>query len=174
MTSFHMAWRRYVREVSSPWSVSWTVLERVGVIRRESSEQRRGSATVTNTVHRPTSPHPVFRVIRLTLALALAILVAVGGGCATWTGSVGAVLAKDNATGRVFVRDVPPGMGAARAGLAAGDELVAIEGKPVVKMTPEEIHEALAGKVGTKVKVTVMRGGSTVEYVVERGPLAGT
>jgi predicted metalloprotease with PDZ domain len=171
MTSFHMAWRRYFREVSSPSSVTWTALERVGVIRRESSEQRCGSATVTNTVHRPTSPHPGFRPVRVILVAAVALLVA---GCATWTGSVGAVLAKSNADGRVFVRDVPPGMGAARAGIAVGDEVVAIEGKPVVKMTPEEVHEALAGKVGTKVKVTVLRAGVTVECNVERGPLSGT
>lgn len=87
---------------------------------------------------------------------------------------MGAVLAKDNADGRVFVREVPAGMGAARAGIAVGDELVTIEGRPVSKMTPEEVHEALAGKVGTKVTVTILRGGATLELSIERGPLAGT
>ena len=87
---------------------------------------------------------------------------------------MGAVLAKDNADGRVFVREAPPGMGAARAGMAVGDEVIAIEGRAVSKMTPEEVHEALAGKVGTKVRVTVMRAGASVELSVERGPLMGT
>jgi carboxyl-terminal processing protease len=84
------------------------------------------------------------------------------------------VLGKSNADGRVFVREVPAGMGAARAGMAVGDELLTIEGKAVTGMSAEEVHEALAGKVGTKVRVTVMRGGTIVELSVERGPLAGT
>jgi carboxyl-terminal processing protease len=108
------------------------------------------------------------------LRSALLLLLVGTAACSTWTGSVGAILGKDNADGRLFVRETPPGMGAARAGLAVGDEVVAIEGKPVSKMTPPEVHEALAGKVGTKVRVTVVRAGVTIEYVVERGPLAGT
>jgi C-terminal processing protease CtpA/Prc len=92
----------------------------------------------------------------------------------TWTGSVGAVLGKSNADGRVFVREAPASMGAARAGIAVGDEVVAIDGRLVAKMTPEEVHEALAGKVGTKVKIRVVRAGVTIEYDVERGPLQGT
>ncbi len=87
---------------------------------------------------------------------------------------MGAVLGKDNANGRLFVREAPAGMGAAKAGLEVGDEVLAIDGKPVAKMSPPEVHEALAGKVGTKVKVTVARGGTTLDYVIERGPLAGT
>jgi C-terminal processing protease CtpA/Prc len=92
----------------------------------------------------------------------------------TWTGSVGAVLGKDNVSGRVFLRDVPPGMGAAKAGLEVGDEVVSIEGKPVGTMSPEAVHEALQGKVGTKVRITVVRAKVSLDVVVERGPLAGT
>jgi len=164
-----MAWRRYVREVSA-LPAQRTRLEQVGVIRRECSEQRRGSATITARVA-ASLPR---RCLEYVVAGVLAILFASAGACATWTGSVGAILAKDNADGRVFVREVPAGMGAARAGIAVGDELVAIEGRAVSKMTPEEVHEALAGKVGTKVRVTLVRGGSTLELSVERGPLAGT
>ena len=64
-------------------------------------------------------------------------------------------------------------MGAAKAGLVVGDELVAIEGKPVARMTPPEVHEALAGKVGTNVRVRVVREGTTLDYVILRGPLEG-
>jgi len=108
------------------------------------------------------------------LALTALLLASTAPACTTWTGSVGAVLGKDNATGRLFVREAPASMGAAKAGIAVGDEVVAIEGKPVAKMSPPEVHEALSGKVGTKVKVTVLREGTTLELVIERGPLAGT
>jgi len=140
-----------------------------GAMRRESSEQRRGSATVTN--HR----FPIFLSFRLVLrACTVAMLLAGTAACATWTGSVGAILGKDNVDGRLLVREAPAGMGAARAGIEVGDEVVAIDGKPIVRMSPSEVHEALGGKVGTKVRVTVVRGGASLEFVVERGPLAGT
>ncbi len=84
------------------------------------------------------------------------------------------MLGKSNADGRLFVRDAPPEMGAAKAGIAIGDEVIAIDGKPVAKLTPVEVHEALAGKVGTKVRVSVVRNGVSIDYLVERGPLTGT
>ena len=143
-----------------------------GAMRGESSEQRRGSATITSrgAVERrgPGRSKALWR------RLALLLLVGTASCSATWTGSVGAVLAKDNQNGRLYVREAPEGMGAAKAGMAVGDEVVAIDGKAVTKMTPPEVHEALAGKVGTKVKVTVVRAGAMVELVVERGPLAET
>ena len=94
-------------------------------------------------------------------------------GCATdWRGSVGAVLGKDNRTGRVFVRDVPPGMAAERAGIAVDDEITAIDDVPVQKMSPQEVHEKLAGSVGSKVKLTVVHPHAAPRnVVVERGPL---
>jgi len=104
----------------------------------------------------------------------LMLLVGTAACSAPWTGSVGAVLGKSNVDGRVFVHEVPPDMGAAKAGILVGDEVVAIDGKPVAKMSPPEVHEALAGKVGTKVRVSVVRDGVTKDLVVERGPLSGT
>lgn len=95
-------------------------------------------------------------------------------GCGnTWTGSIGAVLAKDNRSGRVFVREVPSDMGAGRGGVFVDDELVAVDGHPVRAMTVERLHAALAGKVGTKVKLQILRDGAMRELVVERGPLRG-
>ena len=63
-------------------------------------------------------------------------------------------------------------MGAARAGIEEGDEIVAIGGKNVDRMSPQEIHEALTGDVGTKVTLTVRRDGRGAgrDIVVERGP----
>jgi C-terminal processing protease CtpA/Prc len=110
------------------------------------------------------------------LRFLLAILVTSGAvGCASgWKGSVGAVLGKDNQTGRVFVRDAPPGMPADRAGIHPDDEITAIDGAPVQKMTAQELHERLAGDVGSKVRLTVRKPGAEArEVVVERGPLRG-
>ncbi len=145
----------------------------------ECSEQRLGSATVTNR-----GGFFWGRLAACALCLAWSgavsggsfapLLVGTGGCSTTWTGSVGAVLGKDNVDGRLFIREAPPGMGAARAGIEVGDEVVAIDGKPVGKMTPAEVHDALSGKVGTKVRITLVRAGVTIERNVERGPLAGT
>jgi C-terminal processing protease CtpA/Prc len=88
-----------------------------------------------------------------------------------WDGSVGAILGKDNRTGRLFVRDAPPGLGAAQAGIQAGDELTQIDGKPVASMSADDVHRALAGKVGTKVSLTVTHAGEPRTVLVERGPL---
>jgi len=148
-------------------------------MRRESSEQRCCSATVTGGRSWNTARSLVLAVAAAypgaTAGGSLVPLIAGTAACSTtWTGSVGAVLGKDNASGRLFVRAAPDGMGAARAGLLPGDEVVAIEGRPVSTMTPVEVHEALMGKVGTSVRITVMRDGARVEKVVERGPLAGT
>ena len=105
------------------------------------------------------------------LALVVVLLVFVSGCGSTWKGSVGAVLGKDNRTGRVYVRDVPQGMGAEKAGILVEDEVTAIDGTPVAKMSPEEVHGALAGAVGSKVTLTLLRRGALVTVVVERGPL---
>ena len=84
---------------------------------------------------------------------------------------MGAVLGKDNHDGRVYVRQLPEGMPAARAGLKVDDEIVAIDGKPVRPMSPAEVHEALAGPIGSTVRLSVFRQGEPLEFVVQRGPL---
>jgi carboxyl-terminal processing protease len=90
-----------------------------------------------------------------------------------WTGSVGAVFGKDNHDGRVYVREAPSNMGAAKAGVQAGDEVLRIDGQDASKLTPEEIHRALTGPVGSKVELSVRRDGRALEFDVERGPLRG-
>ena len=84
------------------------------------------------------------------------------------------MLGKDNRTGRVYVRDAPADMAAARAGLEVDDEVVAIDGKAVLGMSPDEVHQALFGNVGSKVSLSVARrGAATRTVIVERGPLRG-
>jgi S1-C subfamily serine protease len=113
----------------------------------------------------------------LALAPFLLLLAAVsssGLGCASkWNGSVGAVLAKNNHDGRLYVREVPDDMQAAKAGVHPGDEVTAIDGKPVHDLSPDDVHKALFGAVGSKVKLTVVRDGQTLSFDIERGPLRG-
>jgi C-terminal processing protease CtpA/Prc len=107
-------------------------------------------------------------MLRLLLLAFLVGCAACGG---TWNGSIGAVLAKDNRDGRVYVREAPADMGAARAGVLVNDEITAIDGKPARDLSPEQIHKALYGEVGTKVSLSISRSGVARTIEVERGPL---
>ncbi len=65
-------------------------------------------------------------------------------------------------------------MAAEKAGLRVDDEITAIDGEAIGGLSPQQVHEKLAGDVGTKVKLTVHRAGDAPrEVVVERGPLRG-
>jgi C-terminal processing protease CtpA/Prc len=81
------------------------------------------------------------------------------------------MLGKDNQTGQLFVREVPPGMAAAEAGLRDGDEVIAIDGVPVGSMSPAEVHQHLEGSLGSSVVLVVMRNGESRKIEVVRGPL---
>jgi carboxyl-terminal processing protease len=93
-------------------------------------------------------------------------------GCASRPGSIGAVLGQARADGRVTVREVPPGYPAAAAGLAAGDEVLLIDGRDVRGMSPEAIHLALEGDIGTTVQLTLLRQGKIERVALKRAPLA--
>jgi C-terminal processing protease CtpA/Prc len=107
---------------------------------------------------------------RLVVGAALSLCAA--SCAASAVGSIGAMLGKDNQTGQLFVREVPPGMGAAVAGVREGDEVIAIDGAPVDAMSPTEVHQRLEGGVGTNVVLRVVRGGVTYKITIVRGPLA--
>lgn len=105
---------------------------------------------------------------RLRMAAAvLAMLV----GCGPGMGSIGALLTKQHADGRVFVRQVPTDMMAAQAGLEPGDEVLSIEGKDARAMSAQDVHEALVGPIGTPVALTIVRAGQVLRITVRRGPL---
>jgi len=58
---------------------------------------------------------------------------------------------------------------AANAGLKAGDQVIAIEGRSTKGKTPEEINTIVAGVSGTELEITVSRpekGGKTREFTV--------
>jgi carboxyl-terminal processing protease len=86
-------------------------------------------------------------------------------------GTIGANLGKDRADGRLFVRGIPAGQGADRAGLEIDDEILAIDGRQVREMSEDDVRHAVRGDVGTTITLTVERSGQKREIKVERSPL---
>ncbi len=71
----------------------------------------------------------------------------------------------DQSDERLVVKDVSEGSGAKEAGVQAGDLITAVEGKPVAVI--EDLTEELKDKkAGSKVNVSVERGGETLELDV--------
>jgi C-terminal processing protease CtpA/Prc len=89
------------------------------------------------------------------------------GGCGAGKGTIGAVLAREP-DGRLFVHEAPAGLGAERAGLEAGDEILLIDGRDALALGPRGVHEALSGSVGETVKLTLVRRGEVVRVTVKR------
>ena len=102
----------------------------------------------------------------LTFSLILPLLGCGGGGTA---GSVGAVFGRDNDTRSLYVREVPPGLAAAGAGLLPGDQIVMIEGLYVRDLDAKTIRDKLRGDVGSTVALTVLRGDEVLHVRVSRG-----
>ncbi len=100
-------------------------------------------------------------VFALTLAIVLC-------ACAAQHGTIGAVIAEEPDTGRLFLRDVPPGLAAARAGLKSGDEILLIDGVDVRAMDSRQIHAMLSGEVDDQVKLTVVRGEQVLRATLKR------
>lgn len=110
------------------------------------------------------------------------VLLGLGGGCAatgapgigdrggSWPGGIGAVLRHRARDGRLVLTTVPEEGGAARAGLRAGDVVVAIDGHLVASMNADDVSRLLRGEVGTRVTLRVRREGTEREASVERGP----
>jgi carboxyl-terminal processing protease len=115
-----------------------------------------------------------FKVVSLLSLFLFALVAGLAAsplGCASASpGTIGALLGK-RTDGRLFVRGVPPGQGADRAGLEIDDEIVAIEGHAVREMSEEEIRGAVRGDVGSALSLTVERGGQRREVKVQRSPI---
>jgi len=86
-------------------------------------------------------------------------------------GSIGAVLVQSHPDGKVTVRDVPPGLPAAQAGIVPGDEVLFIEGRDVRDMSPDAVHFALEGQVGSVVELTILHRGKIERIPLKRAPL---
>jgi C-terminal processing protease CtpA/Prc len=109
----------------------------------------------------PRGPRAALLARLLTLSLPFLALSALAA-CQVPRGTIGAVIAQDSQTGRLFVRDVPPGLAADKAGLKRGDEILLIDGLDVRPMNAHQIHVALSGDVDATVKLTLVRGEQQV------------
>jgi C-terminal processing protease CtpA/Prc len=105
-------------------------------------------------------------VTRLAVA-ALLLALALQGACGPKKGTIGAVLGQDS-EGRLFVRDVPPGLAADRAALRPGDEILLIDGHDARAMGARGVHDALEGKVDEPVKLTLVRDGEILRVTLKR------
>jgi C-terminal processing protease CtpA/Prc len=92
-----------------------------------------------------------------------------GFGCAAEHGTIGAHLGQQN-DGRLFIREVPPGLAAAQAGLQPGDEITLINGHDPRAYDEKGLHQLLAGEVGDPVKLTVLRGNQVLHVTLKRTP----
>jgi len=88
--------------------------------------------------------------------------------CYSGKGTIGAVIAQDGDTGRLFLREVPPGLAAARAQLRPGDEILLIDGLDVRRMDAQQINTALSGEVDSPVKLTLIRQEQVVRVTLLR------
>jgi Tfp pilus assembly protein PilF len=79
-------------------------------------------------------------------------------------GAVGVRIEQDG--GGVIIREVVAGSSAERAGLRAGDRLIAIDGKEVAGLKTAEVAQRLRGAPGTTVTIKVLRAGSAEPLVV--------
>lgn len=82
-------------------------------------------------------------------------------------GTIGAVLLRKE-DGRVFVRDAPAHLAAAKAGVRPGDELLLIEGQDVRRLGDEDLRRVLGGHVSEPVRVTFVRGDEVLRLTIDR------
>ncbi|HEY3253284.1 MAG TPA: PDZ domain-containing protein [Polyangiaceae bacterium] len=99
--------------------------------------------------------------------VALSVLTALAA-CAPSKGTIGAVIAQDGDTGRLFLREVPPGLAAGQAKLKPGDEILLIDGLDVRRLDPKQINAALSGDVDSTVKLTLIRGEQVLRVTLKR------
>ena len=89
-------------------------------------------------------------------------------GCMPQKGTIGAVIAQNDDSGRLFLDEVPPGLAAARADLKVGDEILLIDGQDVRFMDAKAINAALVGEVDSTVKLTLIRDEQVLRVTLKR------
>ncbi len=107
------------------------------------------------------------RVVSLLSVALLAFCSACGAAA---PGTIGAQLGQ-RTDGRLFVRAVPAGQGADKAGLEVEDEILAIDGRPVREMTQDDVKRAVRGDVGSSMLLSVERAGRQRDVKVQRSAL---
>ncbi len=72
----------------------------------------------------------------------------------------------DQTSSNFVVQRVIAGSPAEKAGIVAGDEIIAVDGKTVAGLTFEQLAAKIRGPVGTKVSVTILHAGSSQPVVL--------
>lgn len=80
---------------------------------------------------------------------------------------IGVVMGMDNNKNIniVAVMEDSPGQ---KAGLAEGDQIIAVDGTPVTEMAFDEVAAHVRGEPGTDVVLTIMRDGTQQDYTITR------
>ena len=84
---------------------------------------------------------------------------------------VSVIQTEDPVTGKlaeVLVDSVMPGSGALDAGVLPGDLIVAVDGTSIYDLTSNQLISMIRGDAGTRVVITVSRGGESIDISCER------
>ena len=84
---------------------------------------------------------------------------------------IGVVLEFDEKTGNANVLQTLPGSPAEKAGVVAGDQVIAINGKLFKGQQFRDMIYEIRGKTGEKVRLKILRKDKIVEPVAIRGPI---
>jgi carboxyl-terminal processing protease len=87
---------------------------------------------------------------------------------------IGTMIDYDETTGVARVDGLLPGSGAQAAGIERGDRILSVAGVGVQGRPLREVVNSIRGKEGTSVKLSLLRGASTVEKTVVRKRLTLT
>ena len=87
---------------------------------------------------------------------------------------IGTMIDYDETTGVARVDGLLPGSGALAAGIERGDRILSVAGVGVQGRPLREVVNSIRGKEGTTVKLSLLRGASTVEKTVVRKRLTLT
>lgn len=81
---------------------------------------------------------------------------------------IGVSVSESESVGGIYVNNPLEGSPAEAAGIMSGDLIVAIDGTRIENMDFDAAASLITGEVGTKVKITVLRGGIELNFDVVR------
>ncbi len=110
----------------------------------------------------------VARVTPVLVAIISILPVGCSSASSTWTGSVDAVFRYRQKENSTLVHEVRASSFSEKAGLKAGDLVLAVDGDDVSNVSYEVVRAALRGPIGSVAVLTVKRGEETLEIEVER------